>query len=323
MASTILALIGMHGFRATLSALTSPHNDITITNAQSDSRSKYALIRSKRYVKSASGNRKQDVKYGRQGVYRLIRTGRDGHEREEPYNEEARPRIDVWRIVQDGALMEEGVVKERWTTRKELDPRLRQAVRRLREQESNSENESKEDEDENEEKYVNSDVNSAEEKNLKALNRKEIKPKRKKNPSSHDPHDHATERQRHRRASARNGTIHRASTHGYESVGSTTSVHESTSYISAQRHYPIPSREQIHSPPIHPITTSVISQPSRQKPRPPVEKSPFVQPTMTPEQSLDFIFGDAEPNVSINHPNGKGAGYTIRAVPPTVAKTLP
>jgi hypothetical protein len=288
MASTLLTIVAVHGFRTTISALTSAQTSTTTT-----SRPKYAFIRSKKILKFATAaNREfaEKVRFGRPEVYRLVEFGR----KERPKSElgAGENTIDVWRRVEDGYEDEEGKVKERWAMKMSLDRGLRQTVRDLR-QSGSGQNEDKESREKK--KKVKKDMTSA---------RTARKPERRDTTMS----DREDERQQRGRSDTQSSTL------------STASMQAFTTHVTTHQYQRPSAKDLLKSPnttqTLTPNTmqTPYASKSQRRKPRPSFSSPPFGQPTMSPEQSANFVFGKPNPNTATSLQTGIN-GCTILTVP--------
>jgi hypothetical protein len=289
MASIILTLLTVHGFRATISALASTQSTITTTP-----RPKYAFIRSKKIVTTATATNDKYTKkvtHGRPEVYRLIEV-----EREEGLGNglgKGGNTIDVWRRVEDVCEDKEGLVNERYTMKMPLDRGLRQVVRNLRPSGSGQDREKK---------SRRNKINGKKNTGSGWIARGSMQ----RNTAMTDIE---SEREQREGSNTQCSDL------------STDSIRTSTTHVSAHQHRCASVKELLKSPetsktPV-PSTTQFpyATQSQRRRSRPPISGSPFGQPTMSPEQSKNFVFGNRNSSSVESLLKTNNSGSTIRIVP--------
>ncbi|KAF2713794.1 hypothetical protein K504DRAFT_462281 [Pleomassaria siparia CBS 279.74] len=274
--------------------------------SNSSPKRKYALIRSKKVVRSRNPRTKgaEHVRYGRPEAYQLVGTRDvdDDHDEGRGSREGGRgaSAVCVYRRVDDGVEPEETTVQERWTMRHEYDPRSKQGYRGLKGKVDGAGGRENDDDAE-----ASGDERTKLIKNNKVKVKVESKAPRRKTEISRREH-----RTRHRNELGQSPYSHAQKTTSKPSPtlphqSAVSSVSNSAFASRTSRQGPIRhvAYEQVSEPeeissPRTSDSMSWVPPPPRSRPvdtatqpRPPDHTTPFEQPTMSSEQSITFVFG--------------------------------
>jgi len=201
--------------------------------------------------------------------------------------------IDVWRRVEDVCEGKEGLVNERHTMKMPLDRGLRQVVRNLRPSGSGQNREKK---------SRRSKMNGKRNTGSGWIARGSMQ----RNTAMTD---RESERQQREGLNTQCSDL------------STDSMRTTTTHVSAHQHRCASVKELLKSPEtsktLVPSTTQLpyTTQSQRRRSRPPISGSPFGQPTMSPEQSKNFVFGNRNSSSVESLLKTNNSGSTIRIVP--------